>query len=387
MSQASPGGASNTDIVSLTINGTVFSGWIEMTVSRAIDRLKSVFSLSVSDQSVTNGALSQITPFSSCVVKIGNDTVLTGYVDDCTAEIDGMHHSSTVIGASKTCDLVECQPDFNSGQYKGYTLEQIARAVCNLFGIGVVVQTDASQIFPDVTLQRGETAFTFLERLGRLAGVLLTDDANGNLVLATTGTQRASGSLTQGVNILRGQAKLNVEKQFSVYILKGQKAIGSADASWGGAGGIGSTAAAPSPVATQLRAVANDTSVPRYRPHISLAEAQLDAAGMQRRVNWERNFAAGRAAQATLVVPGWRQPDNTLWQVNQLISVTAPFAQCNQDLLVAETTFMSSATRGRETALRVGPVAGYTPDPGQVKLHVKKGKKGKSAPNWDGAAS
>jgi prophage tail gpP-like protein len=367
------------DPITLLVDGMIFSGWTEMTVSRALDRLKSVFTITVTDRWATNGQIWQITPFSPCVVKIGNDTILTGYVSAYEPDFDGHRHVVSIRGFSKTCDLVECTPDIPGGQYKGYTLEQIARAICQPFTINVEILTDATQVFPDATLQRGETAFTFLERLARLAGVLLTDNAMGNLVLASAGSARASGNLVQGQNILAARGKLDVEHQFSIYIVKGQKALGSTVSSSGDAG------ASPAPVQTAMRATASDTGVPRYRPKISIAEAQLDAAGMQRRANWERNYARGRAAMAEITVAGWRQPDGTLWQTNTLVPVTAPFLQVDQDLLIAETTFMISPVIGKRTRLRVGPVEGFTPDPGQVKLHVNKGKKGKTAPNWSGA--
>jgi len=371
---------SSENLITLTVNGMIFGGWIEMSVSRAIDRLKSAFTIGVTDRWATNGQLWQIAPFSACVVKIGSDTVLTGYVEEYAVDFDARSHKVTITGASKTGDLVKATPDISSGQFKGYTLEQIARAICKPFNVGLVMQTDATQIFQDATLQRGETAFTFLERLARLSGVLLTDDVNGNLVLATAGTTRASGSLVQGVNVLGGSCKLNVENRFSVYILKGQRALGSTNASWNSADG----GAPPAPVVTNLRAVANDTGVPRYLPHVSLAEAQLDTAGMQRRVNWERNFAFGRATQANVTVEGWRQPDGTLWATNTLVSCTLPFLQIDQDLLIAGTTFSIGPTGGTRTKLRLGPVEGFTPDPGQVKLHTRRGKKGKTAASWDG---
>jgi prophage tail gpP-like protein len=367
--------------ISLVVGGNVFGGWMEMTVSRALDRLKSHFVIGCSDAWVTNGAPWQITPFSPCAVKIGTDTVLTGYVDEYAADADHSTHRVTITGGSKTGDLVECTSPIKGGQFKGYTLAQIARAICANYGIGVIVQADCSQIFPDATMQRCETDFVFLERLGRMAGVLLTDDAMGNLVLTSTGTQRTTDSLIQGQNLRRLGCKLNVEHRFSIYTLKGQRALGSTSAdSWNEA-----PAAGIAPVVTNMQAQATDAGVPRFRPHTSMAEAQLDQAGMQRRVNWERNYAIGRATVATVTVDGWRQSDGTLWDVNRLVRVTAPFLQLDQDLLIAEVTYKIDA-QGTRTEMRLGPVEGFTPDPGQVKLHVKKGKKVKGGgASWDGA--
>jgi hypothetical protein len=46
---------------------------------------------------------------------------------------------------------------------------------------------------------------------------------------------------------------------------------------------------------------------------------------------------------------------------------------------------LDERSSGHMTELDLGPVEGYTPDPGEVKLH--KGKKGKKGGiNWSGAA-
>jgi prophage tail gpP-like protein len=374
------------DQLTLTVGGMIYAGWKEIVVSRHIDHMASGFSIGLTERWAGQNQPWPIMPFAPCTIKIGNDLVLTGYVDGPAPGFTRASHTVTVSGRSKTSDLLDCTPDIKSGQFKGYTLEQIARAVCQLFSIDVLVQTPATQIFPDATLQRCETAFAFLERLARLAGVLLTDDSMGRLVLTTAGTARATTRLVEGQNIEAGSAKLDGRRRFSQYIVKGQHALAAAAANWGGAGGTGSaSSAAAGPVIVDMKAVALDTAVPRYRPKVTLAEAQLDQAGMQRRASWERNYAFGRATEADITVQGWRQVDGTLWAINQLVPVTSPWLQIDQDLLIAGTTFKLDDSGGRTTALRLGPIEGFTPDPGQVKLHAKRGKKGKTAPNWDGA--
>ena len=391
--------------ITLTIASQVFSGWTSMSVGRALDKMASYFRLSVT---MPAGKVpfenAQILPFSACVVKIEGQPVLTGFIDSVEPEIDANRHVVSVSGRSSTCDLVDCCPEISSGQYRGYTLEQIARAVCAPFNIKVVVQTNASQIFPDATYQRTETAYNFLERLARLSGVLLSDDEQGRLVLATTGSTRAAGRLVLGQNVLHASAKLSGEHRFSKYIVKGQRALNNAMmidplaniASLLSVAG-GSSDSAPSsaplpivPVATALNAVAIDGSVPRYRPHTSIAEAQLDQAGMQRRANWERNYALGRGTEAEVTVKGWRQggldassSTSPLWQLNQLVSTTIPALGIDQDLLIVSVDYRCDDRDGRTTRLKIGPVEGYTPDPGAVKLKVRRGRKGYTTPNWD----
>ena len=373
--------------ITLLVNGMRYSGWLGLGVERAIDRLGSHFSITVTEAWSGQDVPWQIGRFDGCQILIDGQVVLTGYVDDYAPSYDAQSHTVTISGRSKTQDLVDCSPDISSGQFKGYTLGAIATSVCALFKIGTVQETDTSQTFPDATLQRGETGFTFLERLGRLAGVLLTDDELGNLVLTRTGTKRAGGSLVHGVNILRARGKLSADKRFSHTIVKGQRAIGSA-AGQSESGGGGD--ADPAPVATNLRAVALDRLVPRYRPKVCMAEAQQDAAAMQQRANWMRNYAFGRSTECEIDVLDYYDADGALWRINRLIGVSDPWLQIDQDLLIAGVSFRIDDRGGRITTLRLGPVEGFTPDPGEVKAHCKHGKghghgHGARGPDWDGA--
>jgi hypothetical protein len=44
-----------------------------------------------------------------------------------------------ITGCSKTEDIVDCTPDIRGGQFAGYKLDAIARAIASLFKIDVVV--------------------------------------------------------------------------------------------------------------------------------------------------------------------------------------------------------------------------------------------------------
>ena len=139
-------------------------------------------------------------------------------------------------------------------------------------------------------------------------------------------------------------------------------------------------------VKTQMEASAADTGVPRYRPRVVMAESQLTLQQMQLRANWMAAFAAGKSTEAKITVQGWRQPDGTLWTTNQIVSVTSSYLGIDQDLLIVTVEFSLDDKGGHQTHLTVGPVQGYTPDPGEVK--IKKAKKGKgSGVNWNGAGS
>ena len=352
------------DLPRLTIGRTAFAGWTALRVTRGIDRMAADFDISVTEG--TAGMV--IPPFSPCTLSIGKDLVLTGYVDVRDPSYDADMHLVHISGRSKTEDLIDCSPEITGGQFKGYSLDAIARAVCQPFGIGLVVQTEMGDGFDDATIERAETGYAFLERLCRLRGVLACDDAAGNLVLTRAGSQRAAGSLVEGQNIRRARAPINVSKRFSKYIVRTQHGI-TADVE---------------DVVTDIEGIASDSGCPRYRPHACMGESQMTQAEAQARAMWQAVFATAKGLQVEISVAGWRQSDGSLWQENQIILVVSPALGLNRDLLVVSVSFEVSEHRGKMTHLTLGPVEGYTPNPAQVRLHRNKcGKGGKTKTNWD----
>ncbi len=359
--------------ITLTVGGRRYRGWSELRVTRGIDRCVGDFDIAVMGRWAPQDLPWQILPFMPTTLMVGPDVLVTGYVDTVAPAFGPDQHAVRVTGRSKTEDLVDCTPDIAGGQYAGYPFEAICRAIAAMFGIGVVVETTlAGSVVADATIERGETAFRFLERLGRMAGVLLTDNAAGELVLTTAGSAQASGRIAQGENILHAQATISGAKRFSEYVVKAQHGL---------CGGVTS-------VLTQQEATARDSLVPRFRPKVVLGETQMTQAQLQARVNWMCRYSAGQATKATVAVQGWRQPDGSLWTANQIVPVSSTLLGVDQDLLVAQVEFSLTAQAGSTTTMTLGPVEGYAPDPGQVRLYKTRGRKGHgrgSGVNWAGA--
>lgn len=372
------------DQVTIVINGMRYGGWKSLSIERGITRAVSSFAMSVTERWANQDKPWKINPFDVCEVYIGADKLLTGYVETYTPSFDGGSHGVQIAGHSKTKDLTDCSLDIQSGQFSGFTYAAIAKAVCQNFNIGVVVQASgANEIVQNSNVNQGDTAFNFLERLARSAGILLCDDEQGNLVITTAASaSKSSSALTQGQNILAAGARITGAGRFSEYIIKGQASVGyGASDTYGGAGGI-PAAPAVGAVQTQMRASAVDTDVPRYRPRTTLAESQLTLEQMSARVNWQKQFAYGQATKASFKVNGFRQADGTLWRINQLVSCNAPWLSLDTDLLLATVKF-SLGSDGAITELELGPLAGYVPEPAELKLH--KAKRGKGSINWTGA--
>ncbi|HVE20658.1 MAG TPA: contractile injection system protein, VgrG/Pvc8 family [Acidocella sp.] len=367
-----------TDIPVLTVNGQNYSGWTAVSWGRGLDRCVSDFDLEVTER--WPDSTRPILPLAPATISVGGEQVFAGYVDSYLPSLQADEHSVRITGRGKTQDLVDCSPNVAAGQFSGYTVAAVARALCQMFGIGCDVQTDlANVVIPDVTIQPAESAFNFLDRLCVVAGVIAIDDANGNLLLVTAGTTKSSTVLMQGVNLKAVSAEITSTDRFSEYIVKGQAGLSAQ------LGASGQTTPAGAQVQTAQVASVTDSSVTRFRPKVFMAESATGQASLLTQAQWHLNYALGRSTKATATVVGWRQDDGTFWAPNLMVTIIAPVIGVNEDLLIYSVLFRLTANGGHETVLTLTPVQAAQPNPRE--LRQKKGKKGRkgSGIDWTGA--
>jgi prophage tail gpP-like protein len=339
----------NPDILTLTVNGQQYSGWTKVRVSRALEHCASDFDIEVSERWADSSQPLpwQIKPFDSCVLAIDGAPILTGYIDEYLPTYDAKTHTVRVTGRSKTEDLVDCMPDVGNGQFNGYALDQVAKALAVPFGINVLVQASMGSTFPDATHEKSETAFELIAKMCRMRGILAFDDENGNLVLAQAGTASASGALVEGQNIKRATGKLSGAQRFSEYDVLAQAPLA-----------FNNTGAQ-----TRVAGRATDPDVPRFRRYCEIAESPSDPGEAQKRAVWRAKRNYGKGTQTTITVQGWRQPDSSFWKVNQLVPVTSPRLEIARALLTGKISYLLGDETGRETEITLSPPEAFTPEP------------------------
>ena len=157
----------NDDDVTLTIGGTVVSGWKAVRITRGIERIPSDFDISLTERYPNLGDVS-VSPGDACVLKIGADTVVTGYVDRVTRTVDPHQHPITVSGRGMCEDLVDCSAQLQTFQFQNQTTAAIAGALAGPFGIDVLALS-VGIVHPQVCLNVGESPFSVIDRLCKLA--------------------------------------------------------------------------------------------------------------------------------------------------------------------------------------------------------------------------
>lgn len=335
----------------LVVGGQRYEGWQEVRVTAGIERTPSDFDIQLTEKWPGQDVQWRIRPGDECQVMIGDDLVLTGYIDDFNPSYDTDSHKIRVAGRSMVADLVDCSALLESGQLTGLTLLQIAEKLCRPFGIKVVAEVGLGGPLPDVQLQQGESVYGLLERLSRLRKVLVCDDENGNLVFTRPGRDRAQGALRQGVNVKSAAARLSQAERYSDYIVKGQQT--GSDELFG-------------PDASEVMAAVKDGAVTRYRPLVIVAESNLDNAMARDRAEWEMRRRGGRAVQTDIVSPGWRQLQDgkagRLWRRNLMVPVESEFLGIDRELALGEVTYLLGP-QGTLCSMTLAPPEAFTPEP------------------------
>lgn len=214
--------------IELFLNGKIFSGWKSLSVFRSLESMSGQFDLGIAVRPEDD--VSVLKAGSALVLKMGGQTVITGYLDELRQRIEGENKEITVSGRDKTADLVDCAVIHNSYQFKNQTLQQIAETICKPFGINVVwtaTEAGATEVIPVWQVEPGETAFDTLSKCARHKGVLVTSDVDGNLVFTNPSKTKVS-DLVLSHNLLSLEVMDSWAQRYSLYRIIGDAEQGGA---------------------------------------------------------------------------------------------------------------------------------------------------------------
>ncbi|EGN7582172.1 baseplate protein, partial [Escherichia coli] len=147
------------DNVTLRVNGREWNGWTSVRIGAGIERLARDFSVEITRQWPGDEGITTLQPRikngSKVEVLIGDELVITGWVEATPVRYDARSVSTGIAGRSLTADLIDCAAE--PTQFNGRSLVQIAQALAAPFGIEVVNSGAPSGVIPDVQPDHGET--------------------------------------------------------------------------------------------------------------------------------------------------------------------------------------------------------------------------------------
>jgi prophage tail gpP-like protein len=338
----------SSDDLTLVAGGRELSGWTRVRVTRGIERCPSDFQIEMTEKYPGQPFDITVQPGDTCQVVIGNDLVITGYIDKVSPAFAPESHSITISGRSKCEDLVDCAAEWPGGQILGSSVLDIAQKLAQVYGITVSCTGAVGAGIPQFNLLLGETGYQVIERICRYRALLPYDGTDGNLILGAVGTTQAASGFAEGINVERARVVFSMDQRFSEYVAFLQSVDVFTDTGNGG----------------NLLGMANDHGVPRHRRRVIIAEAGGGGQDVaKQRANWEAARRFGRGGVVTLTTDSWRDSAGTLYTPNTLVPLALPTLKVTgKTWLIGEVTY-ARGDNGTRAMLTIMPPEAFNPEP------------------------
>ena len=330
--------------VVLQIGSQRHQGWQEVRIRLSLEQIADSFELVLTERWSESGQVRPVTPGEPCTVHVGDELVVTGYLDEVLPDYDAESHTIVASGRSKAADLVDCSgPD---RRFDGRTLVQIAQVLAEPYGIEVVDTVNAAKPFRAFALEDGQPIAEAIERAAQIRGARIVSDAEGRLVIVHAVQREVRKRLELGGNILKGAGVFSDRDRFNEYIVEGQT-TGTDD--WNG-----EQAAGP-------RGSALDPRVRSPRTTLIVCDTPADGADCKARAELEARMRWAKGRGVTYTVGTWRH-EQGVWRPGDLVHVLDAYLGLDEPLLVSDVQLIESE-EGRRAELRVAPPAAFEPVP------------------------
>lgn len=300
------------DILTLLVGNQALTGWQRVTVTRPLAAIPSSFDIEVTERYPGKPDV-DVQPGAACQVKIGDDLVITGYVDRYTSALAAGNHTVRISGRSLSADLVDC-----SALIEGNTAQEGMQVLAgNTLGIvqklaaqyNVPVQSTAGEGKPitgQLNINLGETSWEIIDRITRYSGMIAYDLPDGTLMLASVGAGQMASGFSIGDNVEGADVSLTMDGRFSDY----EGALVSTAALGHDAWGTGE--------------VIHDYGVPRFRKRYVVSEQFILGQPLANlRAQWECNRRYGQSFALNVTCDAWRDAAGKLWEPNYFATVQA----------------------------------------------------------------
>ena len=310
----------STDVLTLTVGNVALSGWQRVSVTRPLGAIPASFSIEVTEK-YPNTAQIDLQAGAPCTVTIGNDLVLTGYVDRYASSISAGQHTIRVEGRSKSEDLVDCSalvqntsagsPVTPGMQIVNSDAVSIAQRLAAPYNVTINSTFDGPlQNLPQFNINLGETVWEIIDRITRYSELIAYDLPDGSLMLSSVGTGSMASGFTLGENIESADVMMSMDQRYQEYEAHVMSSMA-----------LGTDAGVNSPGVGEI---VNDAEVPRFRKLYVVSEQYVLGQPLAaKRALWEKNHRWGQSFGFTVTTDSWRDAAGALWEPNKLVPVNA----------------------------------------------------------------
>lgn len=299
--------ANDADEVAILTDSKRFRFWDRVRVVRSLDAMD-IVEFGTPWEPDVPGMKEAFQPFKykPIDVTVGGDQLFTGTGVAVAPVQDNAQRVATISGYSLPGVLADCTAPASAFplEFNDQGLEEIAKTLAKLFGLGVDFQGESGPPFDRLALEPGEKVFDFLVGLAKQRNVVIASTTEGKL-LFWNGVEGGSpvARLKQGFSpLLSITPFFTPQEYFSsvsgiIPVMLGQKG---------------------SQVTVQ-----NARLLGVIRPLTFEVEDMLDEAEAKAAVEAKAGRMFGNMASYTVNVNTWRDANGALWEPNTIISVEA----------------------------------------------------------------
>jgi prophage tail gpP-like protein len=358
----------STDVLSLTVGGQTVTGWQRVSVTRPLAAIPASFSIEATER-YPNAADIDLKPGLPCIVKIGSDLVVTGYVDRYASSISASQHTIRVEGRSMSSDLVDCSalvagtsagsaPTQGLQVLNGSTLD-IVRKLAAPYGVTVQSTAGDGIQVPQFNINLGETVWEIIDRITRYSEMVVYDMPDGSIMLAKVGTDAMASGFKIGVNVETADVMFSTDQRYSEYEghLIAMMALGTdAGTNTPGVGEIVRD--------DEMAALRRPDGSQRFRKLYIISEQFVMGQPLAgKRAIWEKNRRWGQSFNFTVTADAWRDASGKLWSPNYLAAIDAPQLKLDRrDWLIGTVTYLRDEG-GQHARLSLWPKEAFSVEP------------------------
>lgn len=308
------------EVISIVVGGTRYTAFKSVSVRAAFNDAARTFTIEIAAEPGVSAANAIFRVGAEVAIYANSDLLLKGYVDQKQPRLEATNRMITVSGRSKSADLIDSSAEHKTGAFKKKDPLEIGNEIS--VGISARFETDQQlEKIDQYQITPGESVFRAVEKMARDQGMTITGVANGNAKITKAGSQRHSGGLIEGRNILSGTADHNGTNRHSKYTVRGQRPFDH---------GVDNL---------EIQAIARDKGIDRHRPIIIVQDADTTTDRAKKRAKNRRDRSAGHALKALVETQGFRDEGGKVFEPGHLIWTESPTFDITQDMLIEHVTF------------------------------------------------
>lgn len=353
----------------IEVDGVEYSNFVSADATLRLDALSNTFSFEATAEDAIP------LPFKggeACKVSVDGEQVLAGFIELVNVDGGPEDHSIALQGRDRTGDILDSSIAGGfSDLGQSISLKRIIERVIAHLDPDTPAR-DRIQVVDEVNPARfnkaedlaapepGQNAFEFIESKARKRQVLLTSDADGNVVISLGTGVEVEAFVQHRIqdntnNVLSYSASFDTTGRFNVYQTVSQLNPTAFNFS---------TSPTISSLVSQGGKSVVDALIRKGRQHVLVSENMSSGTEDEKRTRWEKNIRKARGQVYSAVVTGYRNQTGNLWAINELIQVVdeyagIPRAGGSGKMLVNSVTF---SLTGEEDAGRTTTLSLVQPD-------------------------